>query len=125
MFLLVAKRSGALFKSPVTRYYILTCLVVGLLISLDLWKTGTYESLGEAVRYGFFQTFCSISTTGFATADTSVWPAFSILLLVFVIFQGGCSGSTTGGIKSDRLLIAFYSIRAQITKKLHPRSVVP
>ena len=125
IFMLIAKRSGALFKSPVTRFYILTCLVVGLLISLDLWKTGTYQSLSESMRYSFFQTLCMISTTGFATADSSVWPAFSILLLVFITFQGGCSGSTTGGIKSDRIMIALYSIRAQITKRLHPRSVVP
>ena len=44
---------------------------------------------------------------------------------MFLTLQGGCSGSTTGGIKSDRILIAFYSIKSHITKRLHPKSVVP
>jgi trk system potassium uptake protein TrkH len=100
-------------------------MAIGTLISVNLWYTGTFDSLGESFRHGIFQTFSIISTTGFATTDSSVWPYFSILLLLFLSLQGGCSGSTTGGIKSDRILIAFYSIKANITKRLHPKSVVP
>lgn len=125
IFLLLAKGSTTLFKSPVTRYYIVSSLIVGVLVSLNLWYTGTFGSLGESFRHGIFQTFSLVSTTGFATTDSSLWPNFSILLLLFLILQGGCSGSTTGGIKSDRILIAFYSIKAHITKRLHPKSVVP
>lgn len=125
IFLLLAKGSTTLFKSPVTRYYIVSSLIVGVLVSLNLWYTGTFGSLGESFRHGIFQTFSLVSTTGFATTDSSLWPNFSILLLLFMTLQGGCSGSTTGGIKSDRILIAFYSIKAHITKRLHPKSVVP
>ncbi len=80
--------------------------------------------MGTSLRHGLFQTFSLVSTTGFSSSDTSLWPNFSLLLLFFMIFQGGCSGSTAGGIKADRMLISFHSIRAQITKRLHPRSVV-
>lgn len=125
IFLLVAKGSVILFKSPVIRYYIVSSLIVGVLVSVNLWFTGTFDSLGESFRHGIFQTFSLVSTTGFATTDSSVWPYFSILLLLFLTLQGGCSGSTTGGIKSDRILIAFYSIKSHITKRLHPKSVVP
>ncbi len=125
IFLLVAKGSVILFKSPVIRYYIVSSLIVGVLVSVNLWFTGTFDSLGESFRHGIFQTFSLVSTTGFATTDSSVWPYFSILLLLILTLQGGCSGSTTGGIKSDRILIAFYSIKSHITKRLHPKSVVP
>lgn len=125
IFLFVSKGSTLLFKSPVTRFYILFSLAIGILVSFNLWYTGTYNSLGESFRYGVFQTFSLVSNTGFATTDSSVWPYFSILLLLFLTLQGGCSGSTTGGIKADRILIAFYSIKSHITKRLHPKSIVP
>jgi trk system potassium uptake protein TrkH len=125
IFLLIAGKSMSLLKSPVTRYYIISTLSIGLLISLNLWVEGTCNSLGTSVRHGLFQTFSLVSTTGFASADSSMWPNFSVLLLFFIMFQGGCSGSTAGGIKADRIVISFHSIRAQITKRLHPRSVVP
>ena len=125
IFLLISKGSTTLFRSPVTKFYLLFSMAIGTLISVNLWYTGTFDSLGESFRHGIFQTFSIISTTGFATTDSSVWPYFSILLLMFLSLQGGCSGSTTGGIKSDRILIAFYSIKANITKRLHPKSVVP
>lgn len=125
IFLLIVKRSTSLFTSPVTRYYLISTLAVSVLVSANLWIGGTYGSFGTALRHGVFQTFSLVSTAGFSSADSSMWPAFSMLLLFFLIFQGGCSGSTAGGIKADRFLIAFQSIRAHITKKLHPHSVVP
>ena len=64
------------------------------------------------------------STTGFATADTSVWPNLSILILIYLSIQCGCSGSTSGGIKSDRILIFFKSLPVQLKKVLHPKAVL-
>jgi len=125
IFLLVAKGSLLLFKSPVTRYYIAALLSGSTLVSLNLGLTGTYDSLGDSFRFGFFQTFSLATSTGFASADSSMWPNFSILLLIFFSLQCACSGSTSGGIKADRFLISYYSIKAHITKRLHPRSVVP
>ncbi len=125
IFLLVAKGSLMLFKSPVTRYYIAALLSGSTLVSLNLGLTGTYDSLGDSFRFGFFQTFSLATSTGFASADSSMWPNFAILLLIFFSLQCACSGSTSGGIKADRILISYYSIKAHITKRLHPRSVVP
>ncbi len=125
IFLLVAKGSLMLFKSPVTRYFLSVLLLGSILVSLNLGLTKTYDSLGESFRFGFFQTISLATSTGFASADSSMWPNFAILLLIFFTLQCACSGSTSGGIKADRILIAFYSIKAHITKRLHPRSVVP
>ncbi|MFA5444133.1 MAG: potassium transporter TrkG [Bacteroidales bacterium] len=125
IFLLVAKKSTTLFKSPVTRYFITALLIGSLFVSLGLKFSGTYDSFAESFRYGFFQTISLATSTGFATADSSGWPGFIILLLVFFTLQCGCSGSTSGGIKADRILISVFSFKAQITKRLHPKSVVP
>ncbi len=125
IFLLVAKGSLMLFKSPVTRYFLSVLLLGSILVSLNLGLTKTYDSLGESFRFGFYQTISLATSTGFASADSSMWPNFAILLLIFFTLQCACSGSTSGGIKADRILIAFYSIKAHITKRLHPRSVVP
>ncbi|HOZ19042.1 MAG TPA: TrkH family potassium uptake protein [Bacteroidales bacterium] len=125
IFLLVAKGSLMLFKSPVTRYFLSVLLLGSILVSLNLGLTKTYDSLGESFRFGFFQTISLATSTGFASADSSMWPNFAILLLIFFTLQCACSGSTSGGIKADRILISYYSIKAHITKRLHPRSVVP
>ena len=101
VYALVVKRSTALLKSPVFRTY------------------------GEAMRQSFFQYASIVSSTGFATADTSVWPLFSIFLLLFAMFHGGCSGSTCGGVKADRMWIFYKVLKNNIFKQLHPNAVIP
>lgn len=64
-----------------------------------------------------------MSTAGFAICDNSMWPWTAGVVLLFVSFQCGCSGSTTGGIKVDRILIAFKAIGHEIRHRLHPSEV--
>ena len=65
-----------------------------------------------------------ISTAGFATADTTVWPATAIVLLISVSIVCGCAGSTTGGIKTDRFLLAIKTLRLRFSLQQHPNAVV-
>ena len=124
LYMLIFNRSLRIFRSPVVRYYLLTILVSTILISLNLVSSGVCDSFGTALRQAFFNVASVISTTGFATVDTSVWPAFSIMVLIFLLFQCGCSGSTTGGIKSDRMWIFFCGVKKQIRQMLYPNAVV-
>ena len=101
------------------------CLVMSLLIGLDLKASGQIATYGEAMRQGFFQYASIVSSTGFATADTSVWPLFSIFLLLFAMYHGGCSGSTCGGVKADRMWIFYKVLKNNIFKQLHPNAVIP
>ena len=80
------------------------------------WKN-IWDSLFNVVSF--------ISTTGFGTIDTSVWPSLSILLLIFLSIQCACSGSTTGGLKSDRVFIFWKSFRVQLRMQMHPNAVIP
>ncbi|HIZ88285.1 MAG TPA: TrkH family potassium uptake protein [Candidatus Coprenecus pullistercoris] len=119
------KRSTALLRSPVFKYFVAFCLIMSVLIGLDLKVNGQADTYAEAMRLAFFQFSSIISSTGFATADTSVWPLLSIFLLLFAMYHGGCSGSTCGGIKADRMWIFYKVLKNNIFKQLHPNAVIP
>lgn len=113
-----------IFRSEVVRFFIATIVVGGALISLNLFTTGVYPTFGQSVRYGGFQAVSVISTTGFATADTSVWPPLAVMVLILMMFQCGCAGSTSGGIKSDRVWLSLKVLRARILQQQHPNAVI-
>ena len=125
VYALFVRRSTALLKSPVFRYFMVFSLVMSVLIGLDLKASGQAATYGEAMRLSFFQFASIISSTGFATTDTSVWPLFSIMILLFAMYHGGCSGSTCGGVKADRVWIFYKVLKNNIFKQLHPNAVIP
>ncbi len=125
MYAFIVKRSMGLVKSPVFRYYTLLIIILSLLIALNLVTSGTVSSWNEALIDSSFQVVSVITTTGLASVDTNVWPLFSIMLLVLAMNHGACSGSTTGGLKADRIWIFFYALKRQLIKQLHPNAVVP
>lgn len=118
-------RSAKLFKSPVTKLYLSTIVVSTVIVTADLLISGTGSSVWDTLWMAFFNVASYISTTGFATVDCSVWPALSILLLMFLSVQCACSGSTSGGLKTDRILIFWKSFRVQLRKQMHPSAVIP
>ena len=123
LFTSITSKRNNIFRSEVARYYFFSIVVASLLLTVNLWATDTY-SLVSAVRYAFFQLAAVTSTTGFATVDTASWPAFSILILIFFSLQCACAGSTSGGIKSDRVLMLFKIFRTRILQMQHPNAIV-
>ncbi len=121
----VVNRSLKFFKSPVIRFYLCSLLITGVIIAFDIKISGNVDNIFTAFRQSIFQVVSMASTTGFATADTAVWPNLSILILMYLSIQCACSGSTTGGLKIDRLLIFINSFKAQLKKTVHPNAVVP
>ncbi|HBZ25851.1 MAG TPA: cation transporter [Rikenellaceae bacterium] len=117
-------KSSNLFRSPVVRYYLLSILAGAIIVTLNIKFSGIYTNWGTAIREGFFQVVSVGTTTGFANGDSSIWPGFSILIIIFFTIQCACSGSTSGGMKADRVLIFFLAVRAQIIKQIHPNAVV-
>lgn len=112
------------WKSPIVRYYLLAFLAAVALTALNLHGR-TYTHWGDAFRYGSFQIISQGTSTGFATADSSVWPPFAQLLLLYVTLQCACAGSTSGGIKVDRVVIFWKSILRRIKSIQHPSAVIP
>ena len=66
-----------------------------------------------------------VTTTGFVTADFDTWEAGAKVTLVFLMFVGGCAGSTAGGIKVIRMIIVFRTVFEDIFRMVHPRAVTP
>ena len=118
-------RSAKLFKSPVTRLYLGTIAVVSVLVATDLFVQGNADGFWKTLWDSLFNVVSYISTTGFATVDCSTWPPLSILMLMFLSVQCACSGSTSGGLKTDRILIFWKSFRVQLRKQMHPSAVIP
>ena len=119
-----ATRTFKVFKNPITKFYLTTILIAGLLVALNLVTSGTIPNVWEALRHSFFTVVSTISTTGFGSTDTNVWPIFSILILIYAAIQCGCSGSTTSGLRSDRVYLTVKAARAQLIKIAWPNAVV-
>lgn len=104
------------FRDTEMKVYIAIFMVVTVLISINL--LGTYGSFGRSLQYAGFQTASILTTTGYATADFALWPAFSRNALFFLMFVGGCSGSTGGGIKVVRIVtlikLAFHEMKHMV-----------
>lgn len=110
-------------NNAVVRYYFGSILVCSVIIMISLMTQGGYDSWGRAAMDSSFTVISYMSTAGFAICDNATWPALAGIVLIFVSFQCGCSGSTTGGIKVDRIVIAFKAIGHEIKRRLHPSSV--
>ena len=116
-------RSFKPLRNPVVKYYFGTIIVMTGLISFYLIKDGGYDSWGKAIIDASFNVVSYMSTTGFANCDNAQWPWLAAVVLIFVSLHCGCSGSTTGGIKVDRLLISFKALGMEVRRRLHPSSV--
>ncbi len=72
-----------------------------------------------------FQVVSIMSTTGYATADYDLWPTFSRMIIFCLFFFGGCSSSTSGGIKCVRVLVCLKLVRRSVSLRLHPNRIAP
>ncbi|MDR3363600.1 MAG: hypothetical protein LBS91_01425 [Clostridiales Family XIII bacterium] len=122
--LLLKRRVGDFFKETEIRMFLGMAAVFAVLIFFILAVSKTYDSAAEAARHGVFQTLSFITTAGYKSADFDAWPRVTHWLLLIVMVVGGCSGSTSGGVKVVRAAVALSLIRRNIYKRLHPNAVV-
>ena len=102
------------------KVYITFMVIVAILVSLSLWNDQIYSSFLGCVRRGLFHVVSLTTTTGFAITDTNTWPAFCVVLLTICSLICACSGSTTGGIKIDRMVIMAKSVQRRILRQRNP-----
>ena len=121
-YLLIARKFIQVVRSDELKTYIGIVVTATVLIAINV--TNQYSNFAEAFRYSFFQVSSIITTTGYATADFNMWPVFSQIILIILMFTGSCAGSTGGGIKIVRISILVKTALREIKKTISPKSVV-
>ncbi len=109
-------------KDPETKYFLGIIAIATILIGVDVWRI-TGHQFFKTIQYSLFQVVSIITTTGYGTADYEQWSKLSQVILFFLMFFGGCAGSTGGGIKIIRVLILIKIGINEIKKLIHPQAV--
>ena len=125
LFLMCLKgKVSRLFKDEELHWFLASVGILTFLITLALVFQNHYD-WELAFRKALFQVSTVHTSCGFATDDYNMWPPFTWLLLFIAMLSGGCTGSTSGGIKNMRLLIVARAIRNEFKHLLHPNAVLP
>ncbi len=114
---------SVLLKDSELKLYICIFVAASGFIFITLLISGQYNSAGSAFTDSVFQVSSILTTTGFATADYEAWPAVCQMILLLLMFIGGCSSSTGGGIKVVRILVLLKLIKRGIVTRLHPNAI--
>ena len=102
-------------------FWIILGTIATIVITLEIYHY--YFRLSKTVQDVTFTVVSMITSTGFVTADYTLWPVFVPVLLILIGFVGGCGGSTAGGMKVMRILILTKLVHREILRLLHPRRV--
>ena len=120
----VKGRWKQLWQNVELKWFASSVGLLTLIVSVALILSNGY-GVEEAFRKSLFQVATCHTSCGFATDDYNLWPPFTWMLLIFAMLSGGCTGSTSGGIKNLRMIIVSHCIRNQFRQILHPRAVLP
>lgn len=120
-FLILCGKVRQALRSDELRFFLIVVAVSTGLIAVNIFSM--VGNLGDSIRHAAFQVASIISTTGFSSTDFNLWPEFSKMILVLLMFIGACAGSTGGAIKCSRVLLLFRAIRREVRQIIHPRVV--
>ncbi len=113
----------ALLRDQQVRGFVGGMAAICLLFALWYWMHSDFAFL-DALRIVTLNVVSVVSTTGFALGDYTQWGDFAILAFFYLTFIGGCSGSTSGGLKVFRFQVAYSLLRAYLQQLVHPRAVI-
>lgn len=123
-FMCMKGKGMKLFKDDEFRWFLGSVGILTAIITAALVMQNHYD-LENAFRKALFQVATVHTSCGFATDDYNLWPSFTWMLLIFAMLSGGCTGSTSGGIKNMRLVIFVRHIKNEFKRMLHPNAVLP
>jgi len=121
---LLRKKWQRLREEDDARWFARLCAGAALLIGVGLTLDGSYSiDFGLALREAWFTVVSIASSTGYVTVDYELWPIWCKGLLAFLMVVGGCSGSTSGGMKVGRLIVFLKSSAHEIVRAFRPNQV--
>lgn len=116
-------RPRYIWKSETIKVFLALVGIAIVIVTADLMVKGNYASFASAIRDASFQVASISTTTGFATQDTTLWPPLSMSVLIICSLICGCSGSTSGGIKVDRAILAAKGIYRKVKLTVEPNGI--
>lgn len=120
-YLILVGKVRSAFKS--SELWVYFGIVATAVVTIGINVSNLFSSFEEIVRHSFFQVAAIITTTGFNTTDFTLWPELSKMIIIILMFVGGMAGSTAGGLKISRIMILFKTVKRDLKKMIHPRSV--
>ena len=123
LFFALRRNFKAVFESEELRCYTLMILAASGLIVADLAIHLGERICTQTVTDAVFQVVTLMTTTGYMTRDYVLWPTFSQMILILVMFVGACAGSTSGGIKQIRIILLIKNLRREVQRILRPRQI--
>ncbi len=124
-YMVLRGKPKMLLRDPEFRFYSVLVLGATLVVMAFTLGGGVYHDFLTSLRYAAFQVVSIVTTTGFVTADYELWPFCTQLILLWLMFIGGCAGSTGGGMKNVRVMVVLRQAKAEMMRLLHPRGVFP
>ena len=126
-YLILIKKTKEVFKSEELKTYFIVLLIAVLMIFINLCcsygNVPQDYTTEESFRHSLFQVASLMTTAGYSSTDFDVWPMVSKMILMIVLFMGGMAGSTAGGIKVSRIVMAVKGFFINIRKLINPRYV--
>jgi len=116
---------GVLFRDQQVRLFLTILLIVPMLLTLYRWAVSAvpFNPVSNYIST-LFNVTSVVTTTGYASEDYSAWGPLAFVVFFFLMFVGGCSGSTSGGMKIFRFQLSVIVLRENLMRLLHPRAVL-
>ncbi len=116
---------GVLFRDQQVRLFLTILFIVPALLTLYRWAVSVvpFDPISNYIAT-LFNVTSVVTTTGYASEDYSAWGPLAFVVFFFLMFVGGCSGSTAGGMKIFRFQLSLIVLREQLMRLLHPRAVL-
>lgn len=120
---MLSHRHVPFWRDSQVRFFLSLLAAATLSTTFWLWLHN-HQTLGHALTMAAFSVVSVVTTTGYATEDYGTWGAFAVMLFFLLTALGGCTGSTSGGLKALRLQIAWIAIREQLMHIMQPRRIL-
>ena len=120
-YLMLKGKIREALKSEEFRWYIAVICITTAAIAAGIF--GIYGNVWDTVRNAFFNVMTIMSTAGFCTVDFTTWPQYTQVLIVLLMFIGGCAGSTGGGLKLSRVMLLVKNAGTDVRRMVSPRRV--
>lgn len=124
LYVRLLNREWTLLRDSQVRTLLGFLLVVVLAVAASLWLSGRYD-LEPALRHAAVNVVSIVTTTGYASSDYTLWGNAATGLFFGLMFVGGCTGSTAGGVKIFRYEVMAAMLRVHMLRLIYPRGMFP